>query len=109
MTVTCPHGLVSATHPVRLLQAVAGRLDLKQSYEPIQARRGVAGRDATDPRLPAALWLYACARHRLGPRAGAPLGRQRGLRLVVRRRDGESSPAVGFPHRSRRWMRFSRR
>jgi hypothetical protein len=44
VTVTCPHGLVSATHPVRLLQAVVGRLDLKQFYEPIQARWGVAGR-----------------------------------------------------------------
>jgi transposase len=62
MAVTCPDDLVSATHPVRLLQAVVERLDLKQFYEPIQARRGVAGRDATDPQLLVALWLYACIR-----------------------------------------------
>ncbi len=30
--------------------------------EPIQAREGVAGRDATDPELLVALWLYACIR-----------------------------------------------
>ena len=60
MVVSCPDDLVSATHPVRLLQAVVERLDLKQFYEPIQARQGVAGRDATDPRLLVALWLYAC-------------------------------------------------
>jgi hypothetical protein len=41
MAVTCPDDLVSATHPVRLLQAVVERLDLRQFYEPIQARRGV--------------------------------------------------------------------
>jgi transposase len=62
MAVTCPDDLVSATHPVRLLQAVVERLDLRQFYEPIQARRGVAGRDATDPQLLVALWLYACTR-----------------------------------------------
>jgi len=62
MVTTCPDDLVSATHPVRMLQAVVERLDLKQFYEPIQARRGVAGRDATDPRLLVALWLYACTR-----------------------------------------------
>ena len=60
MVATCPDDLVSATHPVRLLQAVVERLDLKQFYEPIHARRGVAGRDATDPQLLVALWLYAC-------------------------------------------------
>ena len=62
MVVSCPDGLVSATHPVRLLDAVVERLDLQQFYEPIQARQGVAGRDATDPRLLVALWLYACTR-----------------------------------------------
>lgn len=60
MVVTCPDDLVSATHPVRLMLSVVERLDLKQFYEPIQARRGVAGRDATDPQLVVALWLYAC-------------------------------------------------
>ena len=60
MVVSCPDDLVSATHPVRLLDAVVQRLDLTQFYQPIQARQGVAGRDATDPRLVVALWLYAC-------------------------------------------------
>ncbi len=39
--------------------SVVERLDLKPFYEPIQARQGVAGRDATDPQLLVALWLYA--------------------------------------------------
>ena len=60
MVVTCPDDLVSATHPVRLMLAVVERLDLKQLYEPIQARRGVAGRDATHHQLLVALWLHAC-------------------------------------------------
>jgi transposase len=30
--------------------------------EPIKARAGVAGRDATDPRLLVGLWLYGCIR-----------------------------------------------
>ena len=60
MVVACLDDLVTATHPVRMLQAVVERLDLEQFYEPIQARQGVAGRDATDPRLLVALWLYAC-------------------------------------------------
>ena len=58
--VTCPDDLVPKTHRVRLLQSVVERLDLTQFYEPIQARRGVAGRDATAPRLLVAVWLYAC-------------------------------------------------
>jgi transposase len=60
MVASCPDDLVTATHPVRLLLAVVERLNLRQFYEPIQARRGVAGRDATDPQLLVALWLYAC-------------------------------------------------
>jgi transposase len=60
MVVRCPDDLVSGTHSVRLLMAVVERLDLKHFYEPIKARQGLAGRDATDPRLLVALWLYAC-------------------------------------------------
>jgi Transposase domain (DUF772) len=33
-----------------------------RAAEPIRAREGVAGRDATDPRLLVGLWLYACIR-----------------------------------------------
>jgi len=60
MVVSCPDDLVSATHSVRLLMVVVERLDLQQFYTPIKAREGQAGRDATDPRLLVALWLYAC-------------------------------------------------
>jgi len=31
-------------------------------FRTIKAREGVAGRDATDPRLLVGLWLYACIR-----------------------------------------------
>jgi transposase len=51
MVVQCPDDLVSPTHPVRR----------------------VAGRDATDPKLLVALWLYACVR---GIGSGRELARQ---------------------------------
>ena len=41
--------------------------------QPIKAREGVAGRDATDPKLLVALWLYACIR---GIGSGRELARQ---------------------------------
>lgn len=62
MVVQCPDDLVGPTHPVRLVLAVVEKLDLSRFCEPIQAREGVAGRDATDPQLLVALWLYACIR-----------------------------------------------
>ena len=62
MVVRCPDDLVSLTHPVRMVMAVVEKLDLSRFCEPIQARAGVAGRDATDPQLLVALWLYACIR-----------------------------------------------
>ena len=52
--------LVDAEHPVRLVWRVVCALDLGRFYEPIRAREGAPGRDATDPRLLVALWLYAC-------------------------------------------------
>jgi transposase len=58
----CPDDLVSAHHPVRMVLSVVEKLDLKQFHEPIKAREGQAGRDATDPQLLVALWLYACIR-----------------------------------------------
>ena len=42
--------------------AVVEKLDLERFQEPIKARAGQAGRDATDPQLLVALWLYACIR-----------------------------------------------
>lgn len=62
MVVQCPDDLVGAVHPVRMVMAVVEKLDVSQFCEPIKAREGMAGRDATDPRLLVALWLYACIR-----------------------------------------------
>ena len=62
MRVQCPDDLVAADHPVRLVAAVVERLDIKKFCEPIRAREGVVGRDATDPGLLIGLWLYACMR-----------------------------------------------
>lgn len=42
--------------------AVVEKLDVSGFCEPIRAREGIAGRDATDPRLLVGLWLYACIR-----------------------------------------------
>jgi len=81
MVVACPDDLVTATHPVRLVMAVVEKLDLRRFHEPIKARHGVAGRDATAPELPVALWLYACIRG---------IGSARELA----RRCGESAPFV---------------
>jgi transposase len=62
MVVECLEDLVPATHPVRMVEAVVQRLDVSGFGEPIKAREGVAGRDATDPALLVGLWLYGCIR-----------------------------------------------
>src|SRR5271165_1837126 len=62
MVVQCADDLVGAQHPVRMVMAVVERLDLSRFLETIKAREGVAGRDATDPRLLVGLWLYGCVR-----------------------------------------------
>src|ERR1017187_8321188 len=62
LVVQCPDDLVGPTHPVRRVMVVVEKLDLARFCEPIQAREGVAGRDATDPELLVALWLYGCIR-----------------------------------------------
>jgi transposase len=62
MVMQCADDLVGALHPVRTVMAVVEKLDVSGFCEPIRAREGVAGRDATDPRLLVALWLYACVR-----------------------------------------------
>ena len=58
----CADDLVGRDHAVRLVMAVVEKLDLSRFHEPIQAREGVSGRDATDPQLLVALWLYASIR-----------------------------------------------
>jgi transposase len=58
----CPDDLIPAAHEVRTVAAVVEKLDVSAFAEGIEAREGVAGRDATDPALLVALWLYACIR-----------------------------------------------
>lgn len=62
MVVQCPDDLVMACHPVRTVAAVVERLNVSEFCEPIKARAGEVGRDATDPSLLIGLWLYACMR-----------------------------------------------
>ena len=61
---SCPDELVPPEHPVRVVWEVVCRLDgggaLAAFYGPIRARGGLCGRDATDPRLLVALWLWGC-------------------------------------------------
>jgi transposase len=59
MRMECLDDLVPAEDPVRLIWAATGRLELSKFYEGIRASEGHVGRDATDPRLLVALWLYA--------------------------------------------------
>lgn len=62
----CDDQLVPPGHRARLVWDVVCRLDasgaLSAFKDPIRAREGGVGRDATDPRLLVALWLYACFR-----------------------------------------------
>src|ERR671924_93554 len=97
----CLDDLVSGEHAVRMVMAVVEKLDMSGFCEPIKAREGSAGRDATDPRLLVALWLYACIR---GIGSARELARRceesAPFRWLCGGGDGESSPAVGFSHRS---------
>jgi transposase len=45
-----------------MVLSVVEKLDLSRFHLSIKAREGEAGRDATDPQLLVALWLYACIR-----------------------------------------------
>src|SRR6202021_2262196 len=62
MVVQCADDLVRALHPVRTVMAGVEKLEGSGFCEPIRAREGIAGRDATDPRLLVGLWLYGCVR-----------------------------------------------
>ena len=62
MRMECAEDLVAESHPVRVIWAVTEKLQLSGFYASIRAREGVVGRDATDPRLLVALWLYAATR-----------------------------------------------
>jgi transposase len=50
---------IAADHEARTIWRFVEQLDLSRFYAVIEAREGVAGRDATDPKLLVALWLYA--------------------------------------------------
>ena len=70
MRFCCEDELIPQGHQARVIWSVVQTLDLSEFYEPIQAREGVCGRDATDPMLLVSLWLYATTRRRrLGPLA----------------------------------------
>ena len=62
----CDERLIPKGHRARVVWEVVCRLDAQGALapfkEPIRARAGGVGRDATDPRLLVALWLYACIR-----------------------------------------------
>src|SRR5215217_5109909 len=66
MRLECDDQLVPQGHRARTVWDVVCQLDhsgaLGAFREPIRAREGGAGRDATDPRLKVALWLYGCVR-----------------------------------------------
>ena len=51
--------LLEADHPVRVVWAAVCTLDLKSWLGEIKAVEGHVGRDATDPRLLVALWVFA--------------------------------------------------
>src|SRR6202451_4024266 len=62
MVMRCVDDEVGSLHPVRTVMRVVEKLDVSGFCTPIRARQGVAGRDATDPRLLVGLWLYGCVR-----------------------------------------------
>jgi transposase len=51
--------LLDPDHPVRIIWAAVCALDLSAWLKEIKAVEGHVGRDATDPRLLVALWVYA--------------------------------------------------
>jgi transposase len=51
--------LLEAEHPVRVIWAAVCGLNLSRWLQQIKAVEGHVGRDATDPRLLVALWVYA--------------------------------------------------
>ena len=51
--------LIREDHPVRSIWRYVENLDLSSFYLGIKAVKGDAGRDAVDPRILLALWLFA--------------------------------------------------
>ena len=57
-----PERLVEEDHPVRAIWELLGQMDLSRFAAGLKAREGRPGRDACDPRVIIALWLYALSR-----------------------------------------------
>lgn len=55
----CLEERLAADHAARTICAVVEKLDLSAFYDAIGARGSAPGRNATDPKLLVALWLYA--------------------------------------------------
>lgn len=53
---------IASDHQARTIWRFVEQLDLSRFVEPIAARAGTPGRDATDPRVLVTLWLYATTR-----------------------------------------------
>ncbi len=51
--------LLPADHRARIVWAYVDSLDLSPLYAKIQATEGMPGRDAVDPKIGMALWLFA--------------------------------------------------
>jgi transposase len=68
--------LLEADHPVRTVWAAVCQLDLKAWLGEIKAVEGHVGRDATDPRLPVALWVFATLKGIASARELARLARE---------------------------------
>src|SRR2546421_12750722 len=62
MVPQCVDDLVAGDHPVRMVAAVGGGLDVSEFGKEIKAREGAAGRDGTAAGLFVGLVLYACLR-----------------------------------------------
>lgn len=59
MQVASLDSLLPEDHRARLVWEYVQRVDLSRLYEQVRAVEGQAGRDAIDPRILMALWLYA--------------------------------------------------
>lgn len=62
MAMQCPDDLIPKDHQARVIWQVCQLQDLSEFCEPIKARQGRCGRDATAPVLLVSLWLYAAVR-----------------------------------------------
>jgi transposase len=62
MRFECPDDLIPSHHEARVIWAVVCSWDLSGFTAAAKARQGVCGREVTDPRVMAAVWLYGCVR-----------------------------------------------